>query len=118
MQYLTAKREQFKGHHTIYKPAGRSHPDFALPDPLRAMSRQILVDDILCAEALIGIWAGVVRDCVDGLSHVTVGFGLPVEDLAPSCSDELNEVVLRMVLEDSSQIEVAPIKQLWQLKYN
>ena len=41
------KTEQLKGHHTIYKPAGRSHPDFALPNPFWAMIRQVLIDDIL-----------------------------------------------------------------------
>lgn len=116
MPYLTVKGEQLKGHHRIYEPARRSHPHLALPDPLWAMTRQILVDDVLCAEALIGVWVGMVRDCVDGLSDVTVGFGLPVEDLAPGCSDELNEVVLWMVFEDSSKIEVASIKQFRQLK--
>ena len=44
------KREQLRGHRTIYKPAGRSHPDFALPNPFWAMIRQVLIDDILCAE--------------------------------------------------------------------
>ena len=49
------KREQLKGHHTIYKPAGRSFPDFVLLNPFWAMIRQVLIDDILCAEALIRI---------------------------------------------------------------
>ena len=31
------KREQLKGHHTIYKLAGRSHPDFALPNTFWVM---------------------------------------------------------------------------------
>ena len=53
------KREQLKGHHTIYKPAGRSHPDFALPNPFWAMIRQVLIDDILCAEARIRISFGI-----------------------------------------------------------
>ena len=66
------KREQLKGHHTIYKPAGGSHPDFALLNPFWAMIRKVLIDDILCAEALIRIRFGMVRDCIDGLSHVTV----------------------------------------------
>ena len=35
------KRDQLKGHHTIYKPAGRSHPDFALLNPFWAMIRQV-----------------------------------------------------------------------------
>lgn len=108
------KWEQLKGHHTTYKPAGRSHPDFALPNPLGAMAGQVLVDDVLCAEALIGIGSGMVGNGVDGLGHVAVWLGLPHEDLAPSCSDELNKVVLWMVFEDSSQIEVASIEQLWQ----
>ena len=54
------KREQLKGHHTIYKPAGRSHPDFALPNPFWAMIRQVLIDDTLCAEVLIRIRFGMV----------------------------------------------------------
>lgn len=113
---FVVKREQLKGHHTIDNPAGRSHPDFAPPNPLWEMIRQILIDDILCAEALIRIWFGVVRDCIDGLSHVTVWFGLSTEDLAPSCSDKLNKIILRMVFEGSPKKEVTSIKQLWQLK--
>ena len=70
------KREQLKGHHTIYKPAGRSHPDFALPNPFWAMISQVLIDDTLCAEVLIRIRFGMVCDCIDGLSHVTVWLGL------------------------------------------
>lgn len=116
MLYLAVKREQLKGHHTIYKPAGRSHPDFALPHPLWAMVRQILIDDILRAEALIGVSFRMVRDSIDGLSHVAVRLGLSTENLAPSCSDKLNKVVLWMVFEGSPKIEVAAIKQLWQLK--
>lgn len=116
VQYSAVKREQLKGHHTINKPAGRSHPDFALPNPLWAMIRQIFVDDILCAEALIGIRSRVVCNCIDGLSHVTVWLGLSTKDLAPCCSDKLNKVVLWMVFEGSRKIEVASIKQLWQLK--
>lgn len=111
---FVVKREQLKGHHTIDNPAGRSHPDFAPPNPLWEMIRQILIDDILCAEALIRIWFGVVRDCIDGLSHVTVWFGLSTEDLAPSCSGKLNKVILRMVFEVSPKKEVTSIKQLWQ----
>ena len=88
------KREQLKGLHTIYKPAGRSHSDFALPNPLWAMIRQVLIDDTLCAEALIRIRFGMVRDCIDGLSHITVWLGLSNEDLAPTSSDKLNKVVL------------------------
>lgn len=80
------------------------------------MTGHILVDDVLRAEALVRIGFGVVGDCVDGLSHITVGLGLSSEDLAPSCSDELNKVVLGMVFEDSLKVEVASIKQLWQLK--
>lgn len=80
------------------------------------MIRQVLIDDILCTEALIRIWLGMVRDCINGLSHVTVWLGLSTEDLAPSCGDELNKVVLWMVFEGSPKIEVASIKQLWQLK--
>lgn len=80
------------------------------------MIRQILIDDILRAEALIRIGFGMVRDCIDGLSHVTVWLGLSAEDLAPSCSHKLNKVVLWMVFEGSPKIEVASIKQLWQLK--
>lgn len=110
------KREQLKRHHTIYKPAGRGHPDFALTNPLWAVTGHILVDDVLRAEALVGIGFGVVGHRVDGLSHITVRLGLPPEDLAPSCSDELNEVFLGVVFEDSPKIEVASIKQLWQLK--
>ena len=58
------KREQLEGHHTIYKPAGRSHPDFALPNPFWAMIRQVLIDDILCAEALIRIRFGMVHNWI------------------------------------------------------
>ena len=108
------KREQLEGHHTIYKPAGRSHPDFALPNPFWAMIRQVLIDGILCAEALIRIRFGMVRNCIDGLSHITVWLGLSNEDLAPTGSDKLNKVVLWMVFEGSPQIEVTSIKQLWQ----
>lgn len=116
VRYSAVKRKQLKGHHTIYKPAGRSHPHFALPHPLWAMIRQILIDDVLRAEALIGVSFRMVRDCIDGLSHVAVWLGLSAEDLAPSCSDKLNKVVLWMVFEGSTKIEVAAIKQLWQLK--
>ena len=111
-------REQLKEHRTIYKPAGRSHPDIALPNPFWAMIRQVLIDDILCAEALIRTKFGMVCDCIDGLSHVTVWLGLSNEDLAPTGSDKLNKVVLWMVFEGSPQIEVTSIKQLWQLKKN
>ena len=100
------KREQLKGHHTIYKPAGRSHPDFALPNPFWAIIRQVLIDDILCAEALIRIRFGMVRNCIDGLSHITVWLGLSKEDLAPTSSDKPNKVVLWMVFEGSPKIEV------------
>ena len=82
------KREQLKGHHTIYKPAGGSHPDFALLNPFWAMIRQVLTDAILCAEALIRIRFGMVCDCIDGLSHVTVWLGLSNEDLAPTGSSK------------------------------
>ena len=99
------KREQLKGHHTIYKPAGRSHPDFALLNPFWVMIRQVLIDDILCAEALIRIRFGMVRDCIDGLSHITVWLGLSNEDLAPTGSDKLNKVVLWMVFEGSPKIQ-------------
>ena len=78
------KREQLEGHHTISKPAGRSHPDFALPNPFWAMIRQVLIDGILCAEALIRIRFGMVCDCIDGLSQVTVWLGIFNEDLAPT----------------------------------
>ena len=94
------KREQLKGHHTIYKPAGRSHPDFALPNPFWAMISQVLIDDTLCAEVLIRIRFGMVCDCNDGLSHVTVWLGLSNKDLAPTGSDKLNKVVLWMVTKD------------------
>ena len=100
------KREQLKGHHTISKPAGRSHPDFAQLKPFWAMIRQVLIDDILCAEALIRIRFGTVRDCIDGLSHITVWLGLSKEDLAPTGSDKPNKVVLWMVFEGSPKIEV------------
>lgn len=80
------------------------------------MIRQILIDDILCAEVLIRIRFGMVRDCIDGLSHVTVWLGLSTEDLSPRCSDKLNKAVLWMVSEASPKIEIASIKQLWQLK--
>ena len=80
--------------------AGRSHPGFALPNPFWAMIRQVLIDDILCAEVLIRISFGMVRDCIDGLSHVTVWLGLSNKDLAPTGSDKLNKVVLWMVTKD------------------
>ena len=112
------KREQLKGHHTIYKPVGKSHSDFALPNPFWAMIRQVLIDDILCAEVLIRISFGMVRDCIDGLSHVTVWLGLSNDNLTPTSSDKLNKVVLWMVFEGSPKIEVTSIKQLWQLKKN
>lgn len=80
------------------------------------MIRQILIDDILCAEALIRVGFGMVRDCIDGLSNITVWLGLPTEDLPPSCSDKFSKVVLWMVFEGSPKVEVASIKQLWQLK--
>ena len=108
------KREQLKGHHTIYKPVGKSHSDFALPNPFWAMIRQVLIDDILCAEVLIRISFGMVRDCIDGLSHVTVWLGLSNDNLTPTSSDKLNKVVLWMVFEGSPKIEVTSIKQLWQ----
>ena len=50
------------------------------------MIRQVLTGDMLCAEALIRIRFGMVRDCIDGLSHVTVWLGLSNEDLAPTGS--------------------------------
>ena len=106
------KREQLKGHHTIYKPAGRSHPDFALPNPFWAMIRQVLIDGILCAEALIRIRFGMVCNCIDGLSHITVWVGLSNKDLAPTGSDKLNKGVLWMVFEGSPKIDVTSIKQL------
>ena len=106
------KREQLEGHHTIYKPAGRSHPDFAQLKPFWAMIRQVLIDDILCAEALIRIRFGMVRNCIDGLSHITVWLGLSNEDLAPTGSDKLNKGVLWMVFEGSPKIDVTSIKQL------
>jgi hypothetical protein len=87
-----------------------------LPNPFWAIIGQILVDDILCAEVLIRLGLGVVRNCVDGLSHVTIWLGLSVEDLAPCCNDKLHKVVLWMMYESSPKIEVATIKQLWQLK--
>ena len=52
--------------------------------PLYEVIRQVLIDDILCAEALIRLRCGMVRDCIDGLSHVTVWLGLSNEDLAPT----------------------------------
>ena len=110
------KREQLKGHHTLYKPAGRSRPDLTLLNAFWVMIRQVLTGDMLCAEALIRIRFGMVRDCIDGLSHVTVWLGLSNEDLAPTGSDKLNKVVLWMVFEGSPQIEVTSIKQLRQLK--
>ena len=108
------KREQLKGHHTIYKPAGRSHPDFALPNRFWAMIRQVLIDDILCAEALIRTKFGMVCDCIDGLSHVTVWLGLSNEDVGPTGCDKLKKVVLWIVFEGSPKIEVTSIKPLWQ----
>ena len=65
------KRGQLKGHHTLYKPAGRSRADLALPNPFWAMIRQVLIDDILCAEVLIrGLawYATVLMVCVTSLS--------------------------------------------------
>ena len=56
----------------------------------------------------------MVRDCIDGLCHVTVWLGLSNEDLAPTGSNKLNKVVLWMVFEGSPKIEVTSIKQLWQ----
>lgn len=47
------------------------------------MIRQVLIDDILCAEALIRIRFGMVCDCIDGLSQITVWLGIFNEDLAP-----------------------------------
>ena len=88
------KREQLKGHHKIYKPAGRSHPDFALLNSFWVMIRQVLIDDILCAGALIRISFGMVRDYIDGLSHITVWLRLSNKDLAPTGSNKLNKVVL------------------------
>ena len=76
------------------------------------MIRQVLIDDILCAEALIKIRFGMVHNCVDGLSHVTVWLGLSNEDLAPTGSDKLNKGVLWMVFEGSPKIDVTSIKQL------
>ena len=66
----------------------------------------VLIDDVLCAEALIRIRFGTVRDCIDGLSHITVWLGLSNEDLAPTGSDKLNKIVLWMVFEGSPKIEV------------
>lgn len=74
------------------------------------------MDDILGAEVLIRIRSGMVSDGIDGLRHITVRLGLSTENLAPSCIDELNKMVLRVVFVDSPKIEVASIKQLRQLK--
>lgn len=106
-------RKQLKGHHTVYKPAGWSHPDFALPDPFRAIIRGVFIDDVLRAEALIRIRLGMVSNGVDGLRHIAVWLGSPTENLPPCCSDKLNKVVLWKAFEGSSKIEVASIKQFW-----
>ena len=68
------------------------------------MIRQVLIDDILSAEVLIRIRFGMVCNCIDGLSHITVWVGLSNKDLAPTGCDKLNKVVLWMVFEGSPQI--------------
>ncbi|KAI4537997.1 hypothetical protein MG293_011400, partial [Ovis ammon polii] len=59
----------------------------------------------IIVEALIRIRFGMVRNCIDGLSHIIVWLGLSNEDLAPTGSDKLNKRTYRAMYDYSAQDE-------------
>lgn len=108
-------RQELKWHHTVYKPAGGGHPDFALTNFLWLEFRRHIIDYILSAKSLVRSRFCMVCHCVDCLCHITVWFWLPNQNLSSCCFDQFHKITLLMMVERSQEIEVAPIKQLRQL---
>lgn len=108
-------RQELKWHHTVYKPAGGGHPDFALTNFLWLEFRRHIIDYILSAKSLVRSRFCMVSHRVDCLRHVTVWFWLPNQNLSSCCFDQLHKITFLVTVERSQKIEVASIKQLRQL---
>lgn len=108
-------REEAESCDAVDEPGGGSGPHLAPPHHRRLVRAPGVKDDVLGAQRLVGSWQGVVGCSTEGLSDITVRFGLPAEQLTSSLPEQLGKFVFGWRLKRAQEEEETAVEEWWEL---
>lgn len=73
-------------------------------------------DDVLGAQGLVGAWQSMVGSSAERLCHITVGFGLPAQELTSSLPEQLGELVFGRCIKGAQEEEETSVEEWWELQ--